>query len=102
MTQAQKLPKIYLVSQDVNDDYDTYNDFVCATSSTKEARHMRPDGNNTIYYRDGKAYSIQKDGEEREEYYDSWCDPKYVKVKLIGHAKPGMKEGVVCASFHAG
>lgn len=93
---------LYKVSQNVNNNYDTYSDFVVACETEEEARHTNPDPG---YYKwhDNEWYFQYSDGTERgegrKEY--SWCDPKEVKIELIGKAAEGV-EGVVCASFHAG
>ena len=69
--------KLYLIKQDVNNDYDTYDCAVVAATDEKAARHTKVGGGG------------------------SWCEPKDVYAKLIGTAAKGI-EGVVCASFNAG
>ena len=68
--------KLFLVSQDVNNNYNTYGDaVVCAADADAAAR--------------------VKVGETLRE----WCRWNRVKVAEIGEALPGVKKGVVLASF---
>jgi hypothetical protein len=79
--------KLYLISQEVNDDYDTYSDAVVCAENENDAKLIRPDG---------------KECKENIDNYDSWCALRDVKCEYIGEAKQELKRGVVCASFHAG
>ena len=72
--------KLYLISQDVNNDYDTYDSAVVAAESEEEARRIVPGG----------------------EYLGLWVIPEHVKVVFIGEAAPGIGSGVVLGSFNAG
>ena len=73
---------LYLISQSVHGDYDTYDSAVVAAKSKKAARQITP------------ASSWDS---------SSWCNsPDQVEVKLIGKASREVKEGVICASFNAG
>lgn len=76
--------KLWLISQEVNNDYDTYSDAVVCAETKEEARNIHPSGCELV-----------------DDNY-SWCSPKDVKVSYIGTAKEGTKKGVICASFHAG
>ena len=77
---------LYLISQDVNNDYDTYSDAVVAAESEEAARRTHP--SNGPGYEEGGG-----DG--------TWAPYQDVKVVLIGYSSDG-KPGVICASFHAG
>ena len=73
---------LYLISQTENNDYDTYSDAVVAAKSAKTAKQIHPSGRWSS---------------------STWCgSPKGVTAVLIGKAKKGTKEGIICASFHAG
>jgi len=74
--------KLFYISQDVNNGYDSYDSAVVCAKDEEEARNIHPSG----YGND----------------YGTWCDVKDVKVEYIGKAKKGSKKGVVCASFNAG
>lgn len=78
---------LYFISQDVNNDYDTYNAAVVAARSARAAKMIHPGGQ--------PDYNCCKS-------YNDWACPDFVKVELIGKAKNGTKIGVVCASFNAG
>ncbi len=71
---------LYLLSQNVNDGYDTYDSCVVAAESSDEARTITPSSG----------------------YKSSWCSPDEVVVKFIGNAAEGVKAGIVLASFNAG
>jgi len=72
--------KLYLISQKVNNGYDTYDSAVVAAESEEAARSMRPS----------------------ESGWDgAWCAKEDVTVRLIGTAADGVS-GVVCASFNEG
>ena len=73
---------LYLISQTANQDYDTYDSAVVATTTEDKARHIVPGGGNF------------------GESYNCWCNsPNEVSIKLIGQASPDVVEGVVCSSF---
>ncbi len=71
---------LYLISQDVNDNYDTYDSAVVAAENEEMAR---------------KA-SVGTIG-----MYGTWVSPENVKVRLIGKAVKGTEPGVILASFNA-
>ena len=77
---------LYLISQDVNENYDTYDSAIVAARTNKEARMIHPSG-------------YDWDGESR---YGSWVSAENVNAKIIGVAKKGTTKGVVLASFNAG
>jgi len=81
--------KLYLISQNVNNDYDAYDSAVVAAESVKDARntHPRSEFNPT-------NWPDQDSG--------TWTVPSKVKVKYLGEAKEGTKAGVICSSFNAG
>ena len=80
--------KLFHVSQDVNNNYDTYSDFVIACEDEETAKWTHP---NQYEKWDGK-----------QEAYSSWCGINDVKVEYIGEAKEGTTAGIICSSFHAG
>jgi len=77
---------LYLISQDVNNGYDTYDSAVVSAVSEDAARSIHPGEHDW----DGKA-----------EMYGPWCAKENVTVRLIGTAADDVS-GVVCASFNAG
>ena len=78
---------LYLISQTINNGYNTYDSAVVCAENEEEARMTHPDG--------------RKDWDGEMDYWDDWCDAKDVKVKLIGTSVEGVERGVVCASFNA-
>ena len=69
--------KLWLISQDVNNGYDTYDSAVVAAETKTLARLTDMGG-------------------------FGWCAPQHVKVTLIGEATDGTEAGIICASFNAG
>jgi len=80
--------KLYLLTQDVNDDYDTFDSVVVAADSEEEARQITP------------AYG----GKWEERVYSrTWATtPEQVKVKYLGDAADDVPSGIILASFNAG
>jgi hypothetical protein len=78
---------LYLISQDTNQDCDTYDSAVVAAVDEYDAREIHPSGNSAST----DDYAI-----------DSWASPYNVEVKFLGYAAPGITRGVICASFNAG
>ena len=89
--------KIYLISQNVNNNYDTYDSAVVIAENEEEARKIHPEG--TYDYPEESKKSEYK---KMDSDYGSWVRKKYVIVKYVGEAKEGSEKGVVCASFNAG
>ena len=81
---------IYLVSQDENYDYDTFDSFVVVANSEVRARYTHPSSGEVGCW-NGQT-----------EAYDTWAPVEYVTIERIGTADPGMEEGIVCSSFNAG
>lgn len=93
----------YLISQDVNNEYDTFDSAVVVAADENEARKICPDDNCT--WVDGKGWynSVYKVIEVRPKYFAWATDIKDVKVEYIGIAQDSLEIGkVVCASFNAG
>lgn len=84
--------KLYHISQEVHNDYDTYSDCVVAAKDEADARMISPDGGDLDPHAKSEPYS-----------FHSWAtDPKDVTAVYIGEAAPDIERGVICASFHAG
>lgn len=76
--------RLYKLSQDVNDDWDTYDSCVVAAQSPAKAKAIHPSGTT-----------------DRKKWHN-WAHPSAIKVECIGTAKRGIKPGVIVASFNAG
>lgn len=96
--------KLYLISQEQNRDYDTYDSAVVAAENEDAARYTSPDNfrtwsakeNSWVFNRDDGTYRI-------EDNFSSWVDDvAHVTVRLIGEAIAGTTADVICASFNAG
>ncbi len=75
---------IYLLEQDENTGYDTYDSAVVIASSETIARTMHP-------------------LEDEEFSSDCWASrPEFVKVTLLGQAIKEEKKRIVCSSFNEG
>jgi hypothetical protein len=72
---------LYLISQDVNTDYDTYDAAVVAAETEEEARNISPRGYISL---------------------STWAPVEKVQVELIGKAIKGTEVGIILASFNAG
>jgi hypothetical protein len=78
--------KLWLISQDENNDYDTFDSVVVAAETEEQAKSIHP------YSRiDAWASSV-------------WASsPNKVKVKYLGEACEDIREpGIILASFNAG
>ena len=80
--------QLFLISQDQNKGYDTYDSAVVAAPDEETAKQMYPGSGKPM--RDWK------------ENYSSWCNgPEHVTVRYLGEAVD-VEQGVVCSSFNAG
>ena len=79
---------LYLISQDEDIDYDTYDSAVVAAETSEEAAQLSPSGDGVMDW--NKSFS-------------SWCSSvEKVSVRYLGKAAEGIEKGVICASFNAG
>jgi hypothetical protein len=92
---------LYLISQEVNNSYDSYDGAVVAAPDEETARRIRPE---TPY--PGCEPCIWIDGEKNINllrHLGTWVDhPRHVAVKMIGVASDDVLLGTVLASFNAG
>lgn len=77
--------KLWLIEQDENNDYDTYDSAVVVAETENDARNINPGG-------------------EWGRRYSAWAtSPDKVVAHYIGEASPHLAAGeIVCASFNAG
>ena len=84
---------LYLLTQDVNKGYDTYDSCVIAAETEEQAKHMHP----SSYENNEKWY------ENQEEKFGVWTLPKNINAELIGIASDNIQQPrVICTSFNAG
>lgn len=103
----EKKMKLYLISQNVSNGYDTYDSAVVAATSEDAARKIHPSD-----YKDGyddernQWYSTDVNGERYYSMYtgSDWAtSAEQVTVELIGEAAEGVVgPGVIVSSFNAG
>lgn len=92
---------LYLVSQNVNKDWDTYDSFVVVANNEDEDRRASP--NENYIWKDGCWNFKYLDGTTKITKHKSWCHPNDVVVELLGVADSNLEHGeVVCASYNAG
>ena len=76
---------LYLLSQNENNDWDTYDSCIVCAESEDEAKNIKPCSNDWGYR------------------FSSWCSsPDKVTVELIGVADSKIEKGIVLSSFNAG
>lgn len=99
---------IYLVSQNVNTGYDTYDSFVCVAENEDDARTIHPSRFAT-HIKDSKWMGTYSGGAKIGEEYSlsngDWVSvetAKTIPVTLIGVADISQKRGVILSSFNAG
>lgn len=83
---------LYRISQDVNNDHNTYDSAVVCAGSEDEARMMHP------------ARLACDDCEEwngKDEEFSMWCAAKDVQVEIIGTAANNLQRGLIVASYNA-
>lgn len=75
--------KLWLISQNERNGWDTFDSAVVAAKTAEEARLINPDG----------VWST----------YSAWCSsPDKVHVEYLGIATEGVEPGIVLSSFNAG
>jgi hypothetical protein len=80
---------LYLLMQDENSGYDTYDSMVVAAETEDRARLIHP--------------NTWSDNPWDRKFYRDWAtSPDQVSVELIGTAVEGTKAGVILSSFNAG
>lgn len=83
---------LYKISQDVNDDYDTWDSAIVCAENEDEARKIHP-----------RNYMYGEKWWTKGNRYDGWASRlEDVDVLLIGEAHPSIKKGVVLSSYNAG
>lgn len=96
------MSKLYLLTQTVNNGYDTHDSCVVCAENEEEARRISP--SQFDMWHDNAWYFKYADGriEEEPSGGDTWALPKDITVKYLGEADEVIKKGVICASFNAG
>jgi hypothetical protein len=94
---------LYLISQSVNNDWDTYDSAVVAAASEDEARLIYPNnwGEDIIKWNGSKWFRYLDDGRVLDYSASTWTSPDNVSVQFLAAGYEG-PAGTVLASFNAG
>lgn len=85
--------KLFKLSQDTNNDYDTYDSAVVVAADADSAREIHPAKYKNEYWWDPEDPYISHD----------WAPQADIKAEYIGEAADNLEAGtIVCASFNAG
>lgn len=88
--------KLFLIMQEENTGYDTFDSAVVAASDEIEATKTHPE-DGSIFKKDKNEGAWNRPG-----YSGTWCKhPDAVTVRYLGVAAKGIT-GIICASFNAG
>ena len=89
---------IYLLTQNTNRGYDTYDSCMVVAPDEAMARLLHPRGDR---YWNGRRWAWV---DETPGYADEagWTNPDNVKVEHVGVTLAGRPVGVLCASYNAG
>jgi hypothetical protein len=86
--------KLWLVSQGINNGYDTFDSMVVVAEQESDARKIHPA--ETWDWIDEENYNYW-------QYNSVWANtPEQVDIEYIGEAAPNTDAGIVLASFNAG
>lgn len=92
---------LYLISQNVNNGYDTYSSAVVSADCAHSAKKVHPDGSlwdvrRQIWYR------LNENSEPYKSWgNENWAPATKVKAQLIGKYNQNVSK-VICSSYHAG
>jgi len=97
---------IYLLSQDINNNYDTYDSVIVIAESEEEARKIHPSEYST-HVENNEWYGTYADKSNGtyptgSHEWIPYSEINKLSVDLIGTANENQKKGVVLASFNAG
>jgi hypothetical protein len=82
--------RIYLLEQNDNNGYDTYDSCIVCAENEEEAKNICPDG---------KPFKETKNG----NYFNTWAKTKSsITCTEIGKANVKQRYGIILASFNAG
>ena len=107
--------KLFLLTQNINNEYDTFDSCVVAAEDAETARNIHPSTSRGEYNPWPKipegvelkfnppVYSWSRPTLLGKRVYTTWAyKPEEVMVKYIGEAATDIESGVICASYNAG
>jgi hypothetical protein len=96
--------KLWLISQSVNNDWDSFDSAVVAAETEQEARFIHPEhypSHDKIRWNGSKWFWYLNDGRVLDYRSGSWTSPDNVSVEFLADGYDG-PSGTVLASFNAG
>ena len=97
--------KLWLISQNENNNWDTYDSAVVAAETEDEARNIYPDNwsdrDHNVVWNGSKWMWHLADGRILDYINCSWTTPNHVSVKFLADGYDG-PAGTVLGSFNAG
>lgn len=97
--------KLWLISQNTNNEYDTYDSAVVAAETEEEASMVHPaysdEDEEWVFWSHGEWKTKTLSGNVYSYTNWAWVTPKEVTVQLIADNYTGTKK-VICSSFNAG
>lgn len=92
---------IYLLTQQENVGYDTYDSMIVAAQDEKSAVLIHP--SEYVWNDTTKHWHYDYGNRSPVRYDNGWATtPENVVCKVIGTATDGTEEGIILASFNAG
>jgi hypothetical protein len=91
--------KLFRISQNIHNGYDTYSDAVVVAPDEATAKTIHPD-----QYEGRDPWPFVPNADDSNYPRNDWADtPDQVKAEYIGEAVEHLSQGaVICASYHAG
>ena len=92
--------KLYLLSQQANNNYGTYDSLVVCAGSEEQARKISP--SPYVKWDDSlnQWYSIHRTDSNDRYLDDGWVnDLELIVCEYLGKAEPNQESGVICSSY---
>lgn len=93
--------KLYKISQDLNNDYDTYDSAIVAANSIDDARTIHPE-NEPQWGKQTKEEYVRRGYYPGDREWIPFSDIDKINVEYIGTAAKGTKRGVILSSYNSG
>lgn len=90
---------LWLISQDVNGGYDTFDSAVVVAETEQQAKETFPGDYPHVWKVDAWYHD---NGDKVDTRYGCWATPDQVTARYIGVARPSLPIGSVISSFNAG
>ena len=90
--------KIYLLKQDINYDYDTFDSAVVVANNEDDARTIHPNEYGVKF----KRWWAEQGSWGDDDVWVAYSEIDKIKVTYLGEAEKSLKRGVIISSFNAG